>query len=188
MVANKFTSSLKVGGVVFLLLTFSLTGCQKRKHDIRFSTEESDMTPGITQRVGVSDKHTFELAKGLEQKGVQILSVGQDYRVIIPYEKLYNYSSPKIRWGSYVLLNAVVEYLKQFRKVSLKVSAYSEGENKRQAAALSYARARNLVNYLWDQDIDARLVYMQAHSIHRDRAGRAPIHATVEISFRNVII
>ena len=100
-------------------------------------------------------------------------------------------------WDSFDRVNLVVDYLKQFRLVDVRVDVYSRGMNRKQAAALSYARARAMTDYLWSQSIDARMMYTRAHSMENDPRScsnseksklSSDIHEHVEITFRNTIV
>ena len=154
-----------------------------------------DTTIGIKQRVYVTDRNVTNIENKLKSLGVTVLSVGQDYRVIIPAELIYYYESPKLRWHSFGTINLVVDFLKQFRAISMRVDTYSQDKDKKRAGALSLARARALVDYLWSQAINTRLLYTQAHIINRspsaccgDLKGRSDVPTRVEITFRNSII
>lgn len=136
-------------------------------HKVRYSSNRkgTDITAGIVQREGVSDRRAKALRLKLQKSGLDIISVGQDYRIIIPIQKLFYNTSPRILDKAYGTLNEVIAYLQQFRKVTVRVSAYSSDKDAARAGALSLARARTVADYLWTQAIDARLVYTQAHSI-----------------------
>lgn len=160
------------------------------------NAEMADVTSGIKQRTLVTDRKTRKLAEELKKDGVDVLTVGQDYRIIVPIQKLFFNTSPKVMPGAYGTLNRIVEYLKQYRKVSVRVSAFSNDYDSARAGALSLARARSVADYIWSQDVDARLVYTQAHSVESgldcckqevDRS-REDSRSHLEIIFRNRIL
>lgn len=153
------------------------------------------MTVGLHQRVGATDRDIATLAAKLDAEGVNIISVGQDYRVIIPVEKIFYYQTPRLSWDGLALLDLTARYLKQYRKVALKVSAFTKSKNKQFAKALSYARARAVSDYLWSQSVDARLIYTQAHQIeslpdskYAAVSGLSDVRGHVEVLFRNTIV
>lgn len=171
------------------LATFGLYQPKKPEEEKR-----PDITPGIIQRKTVTDRRMYKLVAKLEAEGVDVVSLGQEYRVIIPSGKLFYAKSPRIRWSQYGILNDVVNYLKQFRTISVTVSAYSKDENIARAGALSYARAEGIANYLWSQAIDTRLIHTQAHNIESVKCCdeqqdiNPNVESRVEIWFRDVIV
>ncbi len=187
-------NSLNLLFVIFSLLI--LPACHHARHARGYAhVQNIDTTIGIKQRTQVTDKEVTRIENELKSKGVSIISVGQDYRVIIPAELVYYYQSPRLQWHSFDIVNLVVDYLKQFRTVSMRVDAYSQDKDKKRAGALSLARARTMVDYLWSQAIDTRLLYTQAHTMNRsptacceDLSGRGDVPTRVEITFRNAVI
>lgn len=131
----------------------------------------------------------LQLTQPLTSIGVQIINIGEDYLMIIPADVLFYPQSPRIYWSNYRVLNNVVAYLKFFRKVTVKVAGYTSvlGSEKRNAA-LSLARARNVANYLWSQDVDTRLMYIRGYGSHRLMYGGHPesrLNERIEIMFRD---
>ncbi len=179
-----------------LLAVCAFSSCTYQRHRYYDYQNSVDVTPDIVQRKEVTDRKVATITKLLDLNGVNVVTVGQDYRVIIPVEKLFYYKSPRIMWASYDVLNMVVDYLKQFRKVSMRVNAFSRDDDRKRAGALSYARARAIQDYLWSQDVDTRVIYTQAHSMETDptnccgkmRPEASDVHSHIEISFRNTII
>ena len=179
-----------------ILATLLVTGCQNAPKNYWYGkTSNIDMTVGIAQREDVTDRKTAEIHAQLNLIGVDILSVGQDYRVIIPVEHLFYYETPRLMWDSFHMVNLVGEYLKQFRLVSVRINAYSHGPDRKQSGALSYARARAVADYLWSQNIGARMIYTQAHSMDNNpnaccssSNASTDVPAHIELTFRNPIV
>lgn len=177
-----------------MMALVAATGCQRKQQPMQVN-KNYDITVGIPQRDGVTDEKTHQLADQLKKQGGNVITVGQAYRVIFPAEKLFYYKTPRIMWSSYGKLNTVVDYLKQFRKVSIRVSAYSKDKDWKKAKALSYARARAVVDYLWSQAVDARIIYTQSHGMvcKSDKqcggvSSFGDVHENIEISFNNTIV
>lgn len=191
-IVGKFYLTIKL--MLSALVVFALISCSHSRIRYRNYNNFLDSSPGIKQRPYVTDRRTHDLEKALDIAGVNVLTVGQDYRVIIPVEKLFYHSSPRIQWRSYGMLNMVVDYIKQFRKVSIRVSAYSKDKDRKRAGGLSYARAREVSDYLWSQLVDARIIYTQSHSMEPNEIccgkveAKDDVHAHIEIAFRNTII
>lgn len=100
----------------------------------------------------------------LIHQGAQVIQMGDNFLISIPNAELFYGNSPRIRWSSYSLLNLVADYLKYYPKISVRVVGYTDDlhEPKRDVA-LSRARAQNVANYLWSQEIDTRLIYAQGY-------------------------
>lgn len=180
----------------FLICLTALMGCHQAKVNQYYGhTSNIDRTIGIKQRENVTDAIDAKIENELKGKGVSIISVGQDYRVIMPADLIYYYQSPRLRRRSFDIINLVVDYIKQFRVVSMRVDAYSQDKDIKRSGALSLARARSLVDYLWSQAIDTRILYTQAHSMERsitaccnDKRGIGDVPTRVEITFRSTIV
>ncbi len=181
--------------IIFMFFAL-LAGCSYTgKNKYYGKSSNIDMTIGIPQRTAVTDKKVSEIETKLDKLGVNVISVGQQYRVIIPVEKIFYYETPRLRWDAFQTVNLVVDYIKQFRIVSMKISAYSRDADRKYAGALSLARARSVKDYLWSQSIDTRLVYTQSHSMENSANGccsasksSSDVHSNVEITFENTIV
>src|SRR3990167_9057442 len=68
---------------------------------------------------GTADARAVVLQKKLVNQGVQVVTIGQDYLIAIPSQLLFPDQSPRLTWQSYYLLNQVVAYLRQFRKIAV---------------------------------------------------------------------
>ncbi len=180
-----------------LILVMLIVSCASRRQDV--STQQpmrTDISLGITQRKNITDYRTNQLAMMLREEGISIISVGQDYRLIVPASNLFFARSPRLRNDGYGTLNLVGNYLKQFRTVGVRVSGFTAEKNAARAGALSFARARAVSNYLWSQEVDARMLYTQSHSIVGNRAcdvgdgfkRRGDYRSHIEIAFRNRIV
>lgn len=182
--------------VGLLILVVSLLGCQSQRIKKNYGHSSNiDRTIGIKQRPYATDKNIANLENELNSKGVTILSVGQDYRIIIPADLVFYYESPRLRWRSFGLINTTIDYIKQFRIVSMRVDAYSQDNDIKRAGALSLARARSMVDYLWSQAIDVRFIHTQSHTMERSptacctsKQGRSDVPTRIEITFRNTIV
>lgn len=142
---------------------------------------------------GACDAAIMYHMKKLNQQGVTVLSVGQDYLISIPAAYLFANQSPRMKWRSYALLNQVAVFLKQFRKVSMHVTTHgSKYVSPARERALSLARSRVVSEYLWSQGVDSRFIFAQglgsdkpilAYPLGGDRSA----NARVDITFRNAV-
>ena len=185
-IAQKPVSSLPMGiwGLSILLL---LAGCHH-------SVPRLYVTKELPTRVaGTQDKAAMIILRRLSKHGVRVITIGQDYLISIPANRLFAGQSPRIKWLSYSVLNDVVCYLKQFRKVSVDVTAFSSKYvSPTRERALTAARARVVADYLWSQDIDSRFVFTRGLGsdkpiITGDQGGDNSPNSRVEITFRNAV-
>ena len=147
-----------------------------------------------TQVNGASDAGIVSLQARLNKAGVNVVSIGQDYLVAIPSGLLFATQSPRLTWESYQLLNNVVCYLQQFRKVTINVSAFSSKYvSKKREHALTLARAEAVAEYLWSQGIDSRFIFTQGAGsdkpivAFKTRGDLSP-NSRIEITFRRAIV
>lgn len=172
--------------VVAVFMVLMLAGCHRERATI-------DPDPLPLRVAGACDPEAMTLMKNLKRQGVKILTIGQDYLVSIPADRLFADQSPRILWGSYAILNNVVCYLKQYRKVGVDVSAFcTKYVSAARERALTSARARAVADYLWSQDIDSRFVFTRGlgsdKPIESNMAGGDnSLNSRIEITFRNAV-
>lgn len=173
-----------------IVIVLMLTGCHHRRHNMAVS-EDPDTLP---RRVAsAQDPGAQGILKRLLKRGVKVISIGQNYLISIPANSIFGNQSPRIRWESYALLNDVVCYLKQFRKIGVDVTAYSsQYVSPARERALTSARAAAVTDYLWTQDIDSRFIFTRGLGsdkpifFNRSKEDSSP-NARVEITFRNAV-
>lgn len=134
----------------------------------------------------VNDGKVRKLESELKASGGRVISVGQEYKIIIPADAIFYTNSPRIVWTSYGVLNQVASFLRLFNKEEVEIlvmtsspcySNYAERDH-----ALGMSRAHAIEDYLWGQDTGAAFMF--------SRAGIAtPQNAIsrVEISFRSIM-
>ncbi len=161
---------------------------------------QSTSTPQIIQeearlpmQVPLGDAEIIALEKRLTERGVQVVSVGQNYLLSVPAASLFGDQSPQLTWESYDELNEIACYLRQFRKVDVNVAAYtSRYVSSRREHALSTARAEAVANYLWGQGVESRLLFTQGMGSDKPivmtaRQGDKSPNARIEITFRRAV-
>ncbi len=171
-------------------ILFLLTGCHRGVSRL-YVTKEPNPLP--TRVAGTQDRATMIILHRLSKHGVRVITIGQDYLIVIPSNRLFAGQSPRIKWLSYTVLNDVVCYLKQFRKVSVDVTAFSSKYvSPTRERALTAARSRVVADYLWSQDIDSRFAFTRGLGsdkpiIAGDQGGDSSLNSRVEITFRNAV-
>jgi intracellular multiplication protein IcmN len=179
--------SSKTTWLAALMILLVLSGCQKK---VWVGSEE----PRLPYKVaGASDPTMMTLQKRLNKKGVRVITIGQDYLISIPSSALFPNESPQLMWDSYALLNVVVCYLKQFRKIAINVTAYSNKcVSAKRDRALTLARARAVGDYLWSQGIDSRFIFTRGLGsdkpiIAYELKGDKSQNSRIEITFRDAV-
>lgn len=173
-----------------LLLSLLLFGCSDQP--FRPLEEGSLRLPSRVE--GASDKALVRLKYALNSCGVKVITIGQDYLISIPSASLFPNQSPRLTGASYGLLNTVVKFLKQFRKIGVNVTGYSSKYvSARREHALTLARARNVADYLWSQGIDSRFIFTDGLGSDKpitayNLAGDRSPNSRIEITFRDAIV
>ena len=169
-----------------LMILISSTAC----HKVLLPIDDQKLPYKVS---GANDRSMMDLQSRLNHKGVQVLTIGQDYLISIPSALLFPNESPQLTWGSYALLNAVACYLKEFRKISITVTAYSNKcVSVRRDKALTLARARAVGDYLWSQGVDSRFIFTQGLGsdkpiVANQQKGDYSKNSRIEIRFRDAV-
>lgn len=161
---NEWGLSVKLARAGFLNVTtklagfFLLLGLSACHHQTRQTMADSPSLP--CKVYNATDTAIIGLQTNLNKQGVQVVTIGQNYLISIPSKAIFAEQSPRVKWGSYGLLNEVACYLKQFRKVAITVTAFSsQYKSFERERALTLARSRAVGNYLWSQGVDSRFIF-----------------------------
>lgn len=131
----------------------------------------------------VNDAALQKQEEALQASGARIISVGQEYDIVLPVDTLFYLNSPRIQWTSYGLLNKTASLLRLFNKEEVRVLVVTRATGFPQHDyALGAARARNVEDYLWGQDTGAAFMYARS-----EVATQADANSRVEISFRSAM-
>ncbi|ARG96822.1 type IVB secretion system protein IcmN/DotK [Legionella micdadei] len=187
---------LRVGLLAFstwhatLLAFLLLLGCKTKV----YHPEDNEALKLPYKVEGADDEAIIGLQKSLKRCGVAVITIGQDYLISIPSASLFPNQSPQLTWASYGLLNNVVRFLKQFRKVAVNITAFSgKYVSQRREHALTLARARAVADYLWSQGIDSRFIFTEGMGSDKPmmgytRGGDKSPNSRIEITFRDAIV
>lgn len=173
----------------FLFVLFIIfAGCSTSKGPAM----DKDKLPVVVD--GVSDLYITQLEQKLMSKGVKIITTGQMYLISVPTKLLFADESPKLLWPSYALLNDIAAYLRMFRKISVHVNGYNDCYlTEKRTRVLTLARANEVANYLWSQDIRSRLIFTRGMGNDKPivilaKCSDASQNSRIEIIFRRVIV
>lgn len=176
------------GFVLSLLTVAILSGCQNR------SRAAPDPNALPTRVAGSSDSLVMSLQADLRKRGIKVITIGQDYLISIPSTMLFPNQSPALTWESYSVLNDVIRFIQQFRKVGVNITAYSSKYvSVRRERSLTMKRARVVADYLWSQDIDSRFVFTDGAGSDKpimlfSPTGDKSPNSRIEITFRDAIV
>ena len=175
---------------VTAVLLFILTGCGSSS-----SRVVADDAPKLPTKVdGADDKNIIKMRKDLTKRGVRIISLGQNYLIVIPSSLLFPEQSPRLTWESYSLLNDIACYLQEFRKISIHINAFSTPYiSARREHALTRTRAIAVSNYLWSRGVDSRFIFTQGLGSDKPivefekKKGDLSPNSRIEITFRRAV-
>jgi intracellular multiplication protein IcmN len=179
---------LRVGSFVVISTCLFLLGCSNKV----YNPDDPRKLPWKLE--SADDKATAQLQRDLNHCGVAIITSGQDYLISIPSELLFANHSPRLIWGSYGILDQVVLFLRQFRKVAVNVTSYTgKCISPKREYALTLARARAVADYLWSQCIDSRFIFTDGRGAEKPissyvQYGDKTPNSRIEITFRNAIV
>jgi len=95
--------------------------------------------------------------------GVQVIHVGQTFRLVIPSKQLFNPDSANLRRGSAALLKKVTQFINTVTTEQVDVAAYSNRQpqpsrpNGRKLA-LTDRQAQVVISHLWQQGVNTRFI------------------------------
>ena len=143
---------------------------------------------------GACDATVNKYLKKLNKRGVQVITLGQDYLISISAVELFDDETAHLKWASYGLLNEIAVLLKQFRKVAITITSFSSKYvSVQRERALTLARSRVVSEYLWSQGVDSRLLFAQGLGSDKPlmsftQGGDSSANARVEITFRDAVV
>ncbi len=173
-----------------LLVFLILLGCKTKV----YQPEDIESLRLPRKVEGANDRSVIVLQKKLIRCGVSVITIGQDYLISIPSRSLFPNQSPQLTWASYGLLNNVVRFLQQFRKVAVTIRGFSSKYvSERREHALTLARARAVADYLWSQRVSTRFIFTEGMGsdkpimVYAEGGDRSP-NSRIEITFRDSIV
>lgn len=96
----------------------------------------------------------------LDNRGVNIIVLGDQVLIVIPSARLFNPMSASINPSAYSTLSLVAKYINSYDKMLVKVSAYTNDLGSQSVnLSLSEQQAKAVAKYLLASGLDARLLY-----------------------------
>lgn len=109
-------------------------------------------------------KNIAQLTQAIREKGGQIFILGDKVRVILPTDSLFDPSKDKLKWNAETTLVALSDYLKQFGRLCITISGYTDSmPNRVENKKLSTLRAQRIASFLWAQGFEAEYLQVIGH-------------------------
>ena len=100
------------------------------------------------------------LADKLDNRGANVVVLGDQVLIVIPSSRIFNSMSASIKPTAYSTLDLVAEYINSYTKMLVKISTYTNDlGSKRVNLALSDQQAQALAKYFTAKGVDARVLY-----------------------------
>jgi outer membrane protein OmpA-like peptidoglycan-associated protein len=99
------------------------------------------------------------LVDRLENRGVKVMVLGDQVRLVLHSGHLFNGMTATIRPGAYQTLDLVAQYLNSFTTMSVRVTGYTNATGTpRIEQAVSKEQAESVVRYLWQRGVNTRMM------------------------------
>lgn len=100
------------------------------------------------------------LADRLDNRGANVIVLGDQILIVIPSARIFNAMSASIKPTAYSTLDLIAEYINGYTKMLVKISAYTNDlGSKRVNLALSNQQAQSVAKYFTASGVDARVLY-----------------------------
>lgn len=141
---------LQVGASLLIAATVPfLVGC---------ASHNSTYTP-TTHKLSAAQLHQNDVA-ALRASGVQVIHLGETYRLVIPSNQLFNPASANLTPGARHKLNKIARLLNSYHIVTVRVAAYTDNwKSSIPKDVLTQRQASVVQSYLSDRGLKARLIY-----------------------------
>lgn len=163
--------------VVLFAPLFVLSGCNRHKDSIVYY---SNATP------------FFSPADSLRADGVQVIHLGQRYRLVLSSDSLFKPHSANLYRHSYSVLKDVAHLLTAYHVICVRVAAYSDAipsMSRSHKMLLTAQQAFAVQNYLSHRGLSVRLMYADGQGSQHAVAWNGTelgqkANRRIEISFR----
>lgn len=168
-----------INSFLILLLSVGLAACTKRHKTV--------FVPPVPKLTLKQIRHHY--VDLMERNKLQVIHVGEDIRIILLDDYLFQPDSANIRPTYDLALQTAAKFMLTYDKVSVKVSAYLDNRSSYKfSQALSTRQAQVVANALWSHGIDTRLIYAVGYNrlnpVGWNGGGLRKYNRRVEVSFR----
>jgi outer membrane protein OmpA-like peptidoglycan-associated protein len=141
-------------GLLWLTILFSATACMGAQ-----SPEKVLPQSQLSHVDSELQLKRDQLRQTLNARGVKTIQTGQQLRLIVPADKLFQFDSSKMRARASLTLDEVNQFLSTYKTVAIKVAGFTDGRCFQQRnQALSELRAQQVAAYLWNKGLDTRVL------------------------------
>lgn len=110
--------------------------------------------------VGAIIERNASLQDRLINRGVNVIVLGDQIRIILHSEQIFEGMTPAIQPQAYSTLHMIADYIRPYIKTSVKVAGYTNATGpERINLALSQEQAESVAKFLQANEINARLIY-----------------------------
>lgn len=141
--------------ITFLFMILILQGCKNKKIEVISAPAKN-----YAEIVGL--KESFNNMLNLERDGLDFVQYGEEVRVIIPTDKLFENKSTKNTKSLQDITKSIVELVNQWPIHSLEVASFDDTDNKKDSV-LATQRGQIIVSWLNVYGIDVPLVYSKSY-------------------------
>ncbi len=114
------------------------------------------------------------IADQIINRGNKVIILGDQILIVLPSQYVFVEGTPTLQPYAYKTLDLVSQFISGYPNISVKVAAYT-GTNgpERISRSLTQEQANAVTNYLWNTNINTRLLYAEGGD------GDRPVTATV---------
>ena len=178
-------------GYFFLLIALLLSACKPCCPPFPSDEEKVCVYCGDRSVKKPNDRQALlDTEEKLEDENITIVHLGEYITLVIPADPMFYPRSPRIMRRSEYILKLVDEYIRNFNVVRINVDVYTDNVgNPLRNDALSQARAENVIDFMWRDDIDTRLLLAKGLGqrlpiASNTRKNGREMNRRIEISFR----
>lgn len=100
----------------------------------------------------------------LENRGINIITLGDQILLVIPSSRIFNPETSTINPSAYSTLQQVATYINSHTKMLVKISAYTSDLGSKQVnQSLSQEQANSIEKFLVASGVNARVLYAQGY-------------------------
>jgi outer membrane protein OmpA-like peptidoglycan-associated protein len=100
------------------------------------------------------------LADQLENRHIKVFALGDQIKLMIPSDQVFNGQTPYIMPTAYSSLDLIAKLINSYQNIFVRVAVYSDATVPAPVAcALTREQANSVVKYLWRRGINTRFIY-----------------------------